>query len=348
MIKVNNSNETFFKTLQELNDAEAKQRLPTVIYLSILVTVGILGNSIILLVYGCRYKPTNFRCYILCLAVLDLTACCISIPSEIVDNAFPYMYYSEGFCKFSRFTGDVAKLGSAFVLTVMAAGRYRRICFPFSEEMSLKMAKMCCFFAISFSILLSWPTAIIQGQKVKKFPGNVTGYDCSTDDDVRNTKYPFIQATLLFVIFVLIFGILIYLYAKIIWELRDHFRMNRLLKIENGNNGKKRTKHTVTKIFLSITVAYVISYIPHLTLNAITTFIRGDIFPPSPIVLGTLPLLFRSYFVNNVVNIFVYYVGDARFRRHCKKLLQIVISIICRKKLHKELQIDSTEIMSLG
>ena len=342
---MNNSTEFNYPTLKELNAAEAKQRLPTVIYLSILVTVGILGNLLILLVYGIRYKATNFRCYILCLAVLDLTACCISIPSEIVDNAFPYMYYSEGFCKFSRFIGDVAKLGSAFVLTVMAAGRYRRICFPFSEEMSLKMAKTCCFLAIASSVLLSWPTAIIQGQKIKHFNGNITGYDCSTDDDVQHTKYPFIQATCLFVIFVFIFILLTYLYAKIIWELRDHFRMNRLLRIENG---KKQTKHTVTKIFLSITVAYIVSYIPHLTLNAITTFIQHDILPPSPLVLGTLPLLFRSYFVNNVVNIFVYYVGDARFRRHCRHLRKMLISVICRKRFEMELHHDSTEVMSLA
>lgn len=343
----NISNQTIHLTLQQLNDAEAKQRLPTVIYLSILVTIGILGNVIILLVYGTRYKKTNFRCYILCLAFLDLTACCISIPSEIVDNAFPYMYYSEMFCKCSRFVGDVAKLGSALVLTVMAAGRYRRICFPFSEEISLKMAKMCCVMAISLSIFLSWPTAIIQGQHLKHFPGNITGYDCSTDDDIRPTKFPFIQATFLFVIFVTLFGILIYLYGRIIWELRDHFRMSRLLRIENGN-GKKQAKHTVTKIFLSITIAYVVSYIPHLTLNAITTFIQGDIFPPSPLVLGTLPLLFRSYFVNNVVNIFVYYVGDARFRKHCRKLGRIIISLICKRKFDKEYNNDSTEMMSLA
>lgn len=345
MLHFNDSNYTNFKTLQEWNDEEAEQRLPTVVYLSILVTVGVLGNIIILLVYGFQYKPTNFRCYILSLAVLDLVACCISIPSEIVDNAFPYMYYNEGFCKFSRFIGDVAKLGSALVLTVMAGGRYRRICFPFSEEMSLKMAKTCCFLAISLSVLMSWPSAIINGQKVKTFPGNITGYDCSTDDDIRTTQYPFIQATFVFVVFVLIFGILIYMYTRIIWELRDHFKMNRLLRIENG---KKRTKHTVTKIFLSITIAYVVSYIPHLTLNAISTFIQGDIFPPSPVVLGTLPLLFRSYFVNNVVNIFVYYVGDARFRKHCRRLWKIVLSIICKRKIVMELQIDSTEIMSMG
>lgn len=345
MVELNTSNETIFLTLQEHNDHEARQRLPTVIYLCILVTVGIVGNSIILLVYGFQYKPTNFRCYILCLAVLDLLACCISIPSEIVDNAYPFMFYSEGFCKFSRFIGDIAKLGSALILTVMAGGRYRRICFPFSEEMSLKMAKMCCFLAIGLSVLLTWPTAIIQGQKVVRFPGNVTGYDCSTDDDIRSTQYPFIQATIVFIIFVFIFGVLTFMYTRIIWELRDHFKMNRLLKIENG---KKRTKHTVTKIFLSITLAYMISYIPHLTLNAISTFIRHDIFPPSPLVLGLLPLLFRSYFVNNVVNIFVYYVGDARFRKHCRRLWKLIFSIICKRKIEMELQIDSTEIMSMG
>ncbi|XP_052069008.1 kappa-type opioid receptor-like [Mytilus californianus] len=348
MISTNHSEEIIlFHSLKDINDAEAKQRLPTIIYLAFLVTFGVIGNSLVLFIYGFKYKPSNLRCYVLCLAVLDLTACCISMPSEIVDNAYPHMFYSEGFCKFSRFIGDISKLGSAFVLTVMAVGRYRKICFPFSEDMSLKTAKIMCVVAISVSVLLSWPTAFIQGQTVEHFPGNITGYGCSTDDDFRPTNYPFVQATVLLVTFAIVFCVLIFLYGKIIWELRDHFRMNRLMKLENG---LKRKKHTVTKIFLCLTLAYIVSYIPYLTLNAIRTIKRGNVMPPSPIVLGILPILFRSYFINNVVNVIVYYIGDSTFRKVCRRLKQLAAAMFCsRKKIDMELRIDrSTKAVLLG
>lgn len=347
MISTNYSEEIVHFSLQDLNDAEAKQRLPTIIYLTFLLAFGGIGNSLVLFIYGFKYNPSNLRCYVLCLAVLDLTACFISMPSEIVDNVYPHMFYSEGFCKFSRFIGDVSKLGSAFVLTVMAIGRYRKICFPFSEDMSLKTAKIMCVMAISLSVLLSWPTAFIQGQSIEHFPGNITGYGCTTDDDYRPTKYPFVQATVLLVTFAIVFCVLIFLYGRIIWELRDHFRMNRLMKLENG---LKRRKHTVTKIFLCLTIAYIVSYIPHLSLNAVRTIKRGNVLPPSPIVLGLFPLLFRSYFINNVVNVIVYYMGDSRFRKECYRLKQRAAAMFCsRKNIDMELHIDrSTKAVLLG
>lgn len=340
--KMNNSEEIL--SLEDLNNAEAIQRLPTLVYLSVLEVIGVIGNVLILLIIGLVYKPNNFRCYILTLASLDLMTCLISIPAEIADNALPLMFYSEFFCKFSRFIGTIGKLGSAFVLVVMAVGRYRKICFPFNKDLSLKTARGLCLSAVVLSVAFSWPTLIIEGHKVEEFPGNITGYGCSTDDDLRGTEYPFIQATIMLVIFVIVFCILTILYARIIWELRDHFRMNRLLRIENN---QRRTKHRVTKIFLCITIAFIFSFIPHLSLRALRTFKRGNILPPSPWVLGLLPLLARSYFVNNVVNVFVYYVGDPLFRKQCKKIKIYILSLCCRKKINLELQIDATKVVLL-
>lgn len=331
-------------SLKDRNDAEAMQRLPTIIYLTILGVIGVVGNVIILLIIGLVYKPNNFRCYILTLAALDLTACCISIPAEIADNALPLMYYSENFCKFARLIGNIAKLGSAFVLVVMAVGRYRKICFPFNKNLSLKTARILCIISIVVAVVFSWANVIIQGHKVEHFPGNITGYGCSTDDDLRDTEYPFIQATTMLVIFAIVFFILTFLYARIIWELRDHFRMNRLLRIENG---KEQTKHRVTKLFFVITLAFIISFIPHLTLEAIRTLKHGNILPPSPWVLGILPLLARSYFVNNVINIFVYYMGDPLFRKQCQKIKVFFLSLCFRKKINLELQIDATKVVLL-
>lgn len=79
------SNSGIYKTLQQLNDENAMARLPTIVYLSVLMVLGILGNLIVIIVYTFRYSKSNYRTFILCLSVIDIMSCCIYIPVEIVD-----------------------------------------------------------------------------------------------------------------------------------------------------------------------------------------------------------------------------------------------------------------------
>ncbi|KAK3089611.1 hypothetical protein FSP39_005023 [Pinctada imbricata] len=310
-----------YLTLQERNDSIASQRLPTIIFLGILVALGIIGNVTVLLVYGLRYRPTTFRLYILSLAVIDLLSCCIAIPLEMADNLFPLMFYSEALCKIGRFFGNVFKIGSAFVLIVMAAGRYWKICRPFSTPSTLKSARRCVAFAIGMAVLFSWPNAIIQGLKVRSYPGNVTGYDCSIDDDIVKTEFPFIYSTILFVVYMVTFILLCVLYTKVVLELRRHVKKTSSFKL---NDKVKKSNPRITKLMIAITLAFILCYLPNCVLDAGTTFKRDYLFPPSPLVLGLLPLLSRTFFINNIINPVIYFIGEAKFRRILKKYLRSV------------------------
>ncbi|XP_062589522.1 neuropeptide FF receptor 1-like [Saccostrea cucullata] len=297
------------KTLEEFNDEKARQRLPTIIFLCILIAFGIIGNMVVLVVYTLRYRSSTFRTYILTLAVVDLLSCLIAMPVELVDNLYPLMFFIEGFCKGGRFLGHVFKIGSAFIILVMAVGRFRKICRPFSKPISVKKAQILCAIAIFVAILFAWPNAIIQGMRHHYLKGGVVGYDCSVDDRVKKTIYPFVYTIVLTVVYTFVFISLLVLYTIVILKLSQHS------KVEDK---KHRISPRITKIMIAITVAFILSYIPDCILDANSTFNKGNTLPSTPVVLGTLPLLARAYFVNNVINPVIYFVGESKFRRIIK------------------------------
>lgn len=117
-----------FQSLEELNSSEAEQRLPNVIFLIIIIIIGVLGNTVVIVVYSSKCPPSTFLLYILTLAVIDLPSCLMPMPLDVVDNTYPLIFYSVLFWKSGRFIVNVLKIGSAFVPVVMAFGRYKKIC----------------------------------------------------------------------------------------------------------------------------------------------------------------------------------------------------------------------------
>lgn len=171
--------------------------------------------------------------------------------------------------------------------------------------------------AVSFS----WPFLILQGTQYKHYDGGVVGYDCSVDSDVKHTIYPFVYTIVTFGLYMFVFFSLLILYTLIILNIRRH-------------NKVEETEHKIdpriTQIMIAITVAFVVSYLPDCILDANSTFNKGDTLPYTPLVVGSLPLLARLYFVNNVVNPIIYYIGDTKFRKIIKQKCLRVVYIIHR------------------
>ncbi|XP_062582373.1 rhodopsin, GQ-coupled-like [Saccostrea cucullata] len=318
-----------YSTLEEINASKAQQRLPTVIFLTLLMIIGVIGNTLVIVVYSRKYPPSMFRLYILSLAIIDLLSGVFAMPVEIVDNAYPVMFYSEALCKCGRFIGNVFKIGSAFVLVLIAGSRYKKICRPFSTATTLLQARLYCGATILLAIALSWPNAFVQGLKHVHLPGNITGFDCTLDEDIVNTQYPFIYYTIIFAVNIIVFLLLAVLYTFVILSLRKH---NKNLTTKNLNEKLNKTNPRITKLMIAITVAFILSYLPNCILDATSTFKRGLALPPSPVVLATLPLLARAFFINNVINPFIYLVGESKFRKIVYQSLRWLYYTICCPK----------------
>lgn len=295
--------------------------MPTIVFLFILIPFGVVGNIVTILVYGLKYRPSTFRVYLLTLAIVDLLSCFIGMPVELVDNLLPLVFYDEQLCKVGKFLGQILKIGSALIIFLMAVCRFQKICRPFSTNISTKLAWNMCIFTMFVAVLFSWPFLILQGTQYKHYDGGVVGYDCSVDSDVQHTIYPFVYTIVTFVLYMFVFFSLLILYTLIILNIRRHN------KVEEKQH---KIDPRITEIMIAITVAFVVSYLPDCILDANYTFNKGDTLPNTPLVVGSLPLLARLYFINNVVNPIIYYIGDTKFRKIIKQACLRVVYVVHR------------------
>lgn len=374
--------------LEKLNYEEAKQYVGGVVFVSILMVVGIIGNIHVLFIYTFRMKPSNHRIFILSLGVLDLITCIIGMPFIIVDLRNPLTFTMVSACKILRFVNYFICISSAFILIVIAIDRYRKICVPLGRQISQGMAKLLCLGCLCIALVLSWPAPVLYGQSsVNTTNPNITGIRCYTEDRFTDTKYQaYFNAVLILVVFV-VFGILVVLYSLIGRQIRRHavFRStgpkesssdpkskmtdeesseerndsgfkdenrNGKLSIEPviastdsststntkqkqnqkpENNDKvhfNRVKRTTFMLFL-ITIFFFISYFPHLILK-IVTFVNKDFVVNMTFTGQVLYNTFVwCFFINNMVNCFIYGFCDLRFRTEVRKTYN---KILCRNK----------------
>ena len=113
----------YSKDLNELNFEEAKQYIGGVVFVTIIMVIGIIGNAHVLFVYTFRMKPSNHRIFILSLGVLDMITCLVGMPFIIVDLRNPLTFTMISACKVLRFVNYFICISSALILTVIAIDR---------------------------------------------------------------------------------------------------------------------------------------------------------------------------------------------------------------------------------
>lgn len=98
------------------------------------------------------------------------------------------------------------------------------------------------------------------------------------------------------------------------------------MMIRNISSKSGRKSLRITKMLTIVTIAFLLSYTPHLTLmlwGMLTT--QQDTLPTD----NTYNVIFNSFFINNIVNPFIYAAMDLKFRRELKA------TFICLKKQQK-------------
>jgi hypothetical protein len=115
------------------------------------------------------------------------------------------------------------------------------------------------------------------------------------------------------------FGLII-LYTLIILKVRHH-NHNKITKAQQQLDPR------ITKIMIAITLTFLVSYLPDNVLDANSAFNKDNLLPNTPAVLGSLPLIARTYFINNVINPIIYFVGDSKFRKTIKS---VSLALFCR------------------
>lgn len=205
--------------IHELNDKMARLHVPAIVYISVLMVMGLLGNLMVCYYYGFESRKSTNSFFITILAIYDVIVCAISMPTEIFDIVLYYEFQNNAACKILRFVNYFAAIGSILTLIAIATDRFKKICKPTSPQMTKRKAKLVSLGVVAMAILLSWPSLVIYGSIKVNVPNDygleLKGSDCTSTKDLKFRKYVWAFNGLHFLMFLLCSGVLIVLYSII-------------------------------------------------------------------------------------------------------------------------------------
>lgn len=231
------------KLLDQKNDENAILLLPVICFVSVLIIIGGIGNSIVFYVYY-KSKSTTKRVFISVLAIFDLLNCAIVMPFEIYDLRNQFLFTSGEFCKSMRFVEFAIVLAAGFTLVAVAIDRYMNLCVRrFQILFTPSRAKKACCICVGLSVFFSWPIGMFAGLKASPVQkDNVTykGYECSSfsDETIEARVYLFI----LNLVFILSLILMIVLYSLIgmkLYNRRKGSVHDGLIFMHNTSESKK-------------------------------------------------------------------------------------------------------------
>ena len=190
-------------TVQKLNEDLLWDVLPVTIFIGLEAAIGFIGNILILCVYAKWYINCNFRYFVLCLAIYDLTSCLTTLPGEIFSQLFWYDYQYGWVCKIKSYFNVFTAWGSAFTLLLLAFDRYRKICRPLAWQIQPSFAWKLCLSGIFLASFVSIPITILWGQQT--YPYTINGMTlnvsiCEKSGDYANGVYPFIYISCVYIL----------------------------------------------------------------------------------------------------------------------------------------------------
>ena len=317
-------------TLEEVNDRLIVRFLGGICFLSILMVVGLIGNAHVLFIYHRKFRRTNYRIYVLWLAMLDMFNCGISAPFVIFYLLHPANFPSSELCKIFRFILYFCGVASTASLVPIAIDRGRKILAPLKSQITSTQAKVMCLLSLIVALSLSWPAPILFGinSEPTGIPG-LRGRRCLTEDRFVKSREIIIFNLAHLVYFLVVTALLLIVYsliARIIWihgtfrNTFQHSSVNSDIFDSNYSIPRFTSLHRSTLTLLVVTLVYILSALAYHALALVYFLIPGfdcSLSLPGAILYYTF---IWSYFINSACNPFIYGFRDNTFRMEMKRL----------------------------
>ncbi|KAK3610597.1 hypothetical protein CHS0354_009048 [Potamilus streckersoni] len=344
----------------EANNAKTLAYVPVIVFLSILMIVGTLGNVVVLYVYLIKFQRASVRHFIVSLSILDLLACTVGIPIEIYNLVHSLTFEYSFICKALRVTEVMIACGSVFILLVIGIDRYIKICKP-TMNMNIQTAKIMCITAGLSGSLMSVPASMLFGISRTPIGKNDTkGHTCDFEEKYRESTFRQIYYLVLGLIFLITFVSMSGMYIKI-WIVIKRRRGKKTVmraqsmtlpmtnlsappeessvvpkenedenskckkKFFNFTGSSKKGKISRSAVILfTVTVVFALSYLPSLIVN-ICYAALGDVSRTQRNFEDMIGKFFMDfYLVNNAINPVIYSFMNKNFRREGLELLKQV------------------------
>ncbi|KAL3880563.1 hypothetical protein ACJMK2_032794 [Sinanodonta woodiana] len=342
-----NSSSHINGTMEEIRDEYFKVIIPVLVLSVFTMTVGTLGNCLVLYIFKFKYRQSNHRYFIICLAACDLTGSLIGIPFLIAEMTLTY-FYGTTVCKISRYLSHFLGFCSACIIMIIAIERYLKICKANGKQMSSNMARRLCYFSIIFGIIVSLPSAFLYGENSSpKEISNLNVSKCHYQDKYKDTFFPWMYQAFLVLWFIQAMITTCACYAQIACRFRTRNAAQNIIcqcvRIKNSldsldtssgrcnqlalkgtviNKSKSEIKaYRLAKMLFIVAAVYLCSYIPYFGASLDNITKQNSLLVERAFNLVCL----KSFLINYFANPIVYGLLDRAFRAECQNLFYRII-----------------------
>ncbi|XP_062605369.1 mesotocin receptor-like [Saccostrea cucullata] len=328
--------------LESFNDAYIQRSLPNTIVILFFLFVGVLGNSLILYVYRFRFPRSDGRYFIGVLACSDLGSIIFTSVLNLLQNLTKYVFPGDIVCKGVLYLSFSFINTSLFLWNVIAVQRFRKICRPFSWQLTHHWRRWCIVICVGFSFTFYSPVLYFYGINEEVFTNdNITVFVCQ-QTKTHTFGMVFFQGigVILSVSNVIaIITIYVIVSVKIFKVMRgvqrtrtESFRSVTDIATEQNpprstisesHTAAQKLEHTIAFTFMTILLMGLLSYAPsryllvHETLDP--TFWDNLDYSKFNFYL----FLRRIYVINHSCNIFIYAIFDTMFRKEVRNLIGV-------------------------
>ena len=309
-------------TLVEVNDYERMYKKPAFFFLGFLAIIGMVGNLFVLYIYGFQMKKKKVQHFITLLAVFDILCCLIALPLKMLELWMPMTYPSSALCKIQNAVICFTCVASASTLLVISIDRYRKVCRPTKPQMRLNHVQIL-FGVITFVSLAFAVTAVFVYDRISQpLSTDEDIYICSMHSEWLVTHIYFI-ALLLVTVIVLVCLLIFYC---LIWRTARKHLSEFPVRYESGLNRcnsqmtqqKKPQKTNTNQILISISLLFVVSFVPSLILSIIFQNLYGKKIPFTAKV--AIELGYAMWGLNSSMNPIIYGFCNRNFIIHVRNI----------------------------
>ena len=173
---------------------------------------SIVGNFMVLHIFWSKtYEShSNYRLFVLFIAALDFGTALEHIFKEVNRIVRGYNGGNNHACTISYYIGYSTGFATLLIVLFIAIERYKKICTPFQNQITIKQSKAMCVVVIAIGAVLNVPIAIIYGKRTVEIETNINATRCGILNRFDNNLLPILHfgflnfLSLLAVIFIVV------------------------------------------------------------------------------------------------------------------------------------------------
>ncbi|XP_052228545.1 5-hydroxytryptamine receptor 2C-like [Dreissena polymorpha] len=174
-------------TAEDLNGRIVREIWWVSVFIGLEIVAGLIGNVIVLYVFGRHYHHCNFRYFVLCIAYIHILSVCTIMPAEIVNQLYWYVYpLHESVCKIKAYLNLFTVAVEVFCLCTVAIDRYRKMCAPHGWQIRPVHAFRICVIIVVIAAVISTPVPVLWGLQTLNVT-NVKVTVCEKDERFLKT-----------------------------------------------------------------------------------------------------------------------------------------------------------------